>query len=193
MDFRKTVGGDYKVSGNRLYFVTREGRVRLTLEECSSSVRTLMDLGFYLKNIAQKGDLLIIDEPELNLHPENQRKIAQLFARLVNAGINVFITTHSDYIIKEINTLIMLNTKKAQCAEIMEKAGYSDDMLLSIDKIKVYLADKRTVKLPDEERRKRITTLVPAEMDLFYGIEVDSFDNSIKEMNRIQEEILFLE
>ena len=51
----------------------------------------------------------MIDEPELNLHPDNQRRIARLLARLVNLGIKVFITTHSSYIIKELNTLIMLN------------------------------------------------------------------------------------
>lgn len=50
----------------------------------------------------------MVDEPELNLHPENQRKVARLLAALVNFGIKVFITTHSDYILKELNTLIML-------------------------------------------------------------------------------------
>ena len=76
--------------------------------ESSSAVRSLLDIGFYLEHIAKKGDLLIIDEPELNLHPENQRCIARLLAKLVNYGIKVFITTHSDYIVKELNTLIML-------------------------------------------------------------------------------------
>ncbi|MDP8237802.1 MAG: AAA family ATPase [Candidatus Hatepunaea meridiana] len=184
-EFRIIVGGDYKVTGDKLFFVTRKGKTRLTLEECSSSVRSLMDLAFFLKNIAKKGDLLIIDEPELNLHPENQRKIAQLFAKLVNAGISVFITTHSDYIIKELNTLIMLNTSKEQCTEIIEKHKYSENMLLSTEKVKVYLAEERG--------RNRITTLVPAEIDTEYGIEVGSFDDSINEMNRIQEAILFAE
>ena len=51
----------------------------------------------------------MVDEPELNLHPENQRRMARLFARLVNVGVKVFVTTHSDYIVKELNTLILLN------------------------------------------------------------------------------------
>jgi hypothetical protein len=45
----------------------------------------------------------------IRLHPENQRLITQVLANLVNIGIKVFITTHSDYIIKEFSTLIMLN------------------------------------------------------------------------------------
>jgi hypothetical protein len=38
----------------------------------------------------------------------NQLKMARLKVRLVNNGINVFITTHSDYIIKEFNNLLGL-------------------------------------------------------------------------------------
>ena len=65
------------------------------MDESSSSVRSLLDIGFYLKHIAKKGDLLMIDEPELNLHPENQRRVARLIAKLVNYGIKIFVTTIS--------------------------------------------------------------------------------------------------
>ncbi len=41
---------------------------------------------------------------ELNLQLENQRRVARLFARLINVGVKVFVTTHSDYIVKELNT-----------------------------------------------------------------------------------------
>ena len=37
----------------------------------------------------------MIDEPELNIHPANQRHIARLLARLVNAGMSVVISTHA--------------------------------------------------------------------------------------------------
>ena len=108
-DFANIIGGAYKITPNgELYYVPKGKKVRLSIDESSSAVRSLLDIGFYLRHEAQKGDLLMVDEPELNLHPENQRRVARLFARLVNLGIKVFITTHSDYIVKELNTLIML-------------------------------------------------------------------------------------
>jgi predicted ATPase len=61
-------------------------RVKLEIGESSSAVRSLLDLGFYMKHIAKPNDLLIIDEPELNLLPENQRLITQVLANLVNIG-----------------------------------------------------------------------------------------------------------
>ncbi|MDR2644169.1 MAG: ATP-binding protein [Planctomycetaceae bacterium] len=56
-------------------------------------VRALFLFGNYLRYVAAPGDILMIDEPELNLHPEKQRQIA----RLANAGIKVSLTTHSDF------------------------------------------------------------------------------------------------
>jgi hypothetical protein len=103
------IGGRFKVTADNISFIPKNnGKLRLHINECSSSVRSLMFLYFYLLYKAKPGDFLIIDEPELNLHPSNQRKIARLFAKLINKGIKLLITTHSDYIIKRLNTLIML-------------------------------------------------------------------------------------
>ena len=55
--------------------------------------------------------MIFIDEPELNLHPVNQRKIARILAKVANSGIKIIISTHSDYIVKEFNNLIMLSGK----------------------------------------------------------------------------------
>jgi len=68
----------------------RVGEQEIPSHLCSASVQTLADLHFYIKHTAQKGDLLMIEEPELNLHPENQIKIAKLLVKLVNAGIRVW-------------------------------------------------------------------------------------------------------
>jgi hypothetical protein len=190
-DFEDIIGGTYKIVRNSLYYVPKKGRVRLTMDESSSAVRSLLDVGFYLRHVARPGDILMIDEPELNLHPRNQCRLARLFARLVNLGIKVFMTTHSDYIIKELNTLIMLNHDKPHLKRIMVNEGYRPQELLSSDKIKVYIAEETLLKLPGRERRTRSLTLVPADIDPEMGIEARSFDKTIEEMNRVQEEILF--
>jgi ABC-type multidrug transport system ATPase subunit len=161
------------------------------MDESSSAVRSLLDIGFYLKHVAQPGDLLMVDEPELNLHPENQRRVARLFARLVNLGTKVFLTTHSDYIIKELNTLIMLNHDKPHLRRIAEKEGYRPEELISSDQIKVYIAEEALVKLDDGQRKIRCQTLTPADINPEFGIEARSFDTTIETMNRIQEEIVW--
>jgi ABC-type multidrug transport system ATPase subunit len=191
-DFVDIIGGEYTVTRNdELYYVPKGKKVRLSMDESSSAVRSLLDIGFYLRHIAQPGDLLMVDEPELNLHPENQRRVARLFARLVNIGIKIFITTHSDYIIKELNTLIMLNHDKPSLKRIAEREGYKPEELLSSDKVKVYIAEEAMVKPDGGQRKTRCQTLTAADINPELGIEARSFDTTIETMNRIQEEIVW--
>jgi len=192
-DFADIVGGEYAITQNDLlYYIPKSTRLKLTMVQSSSSVRSLLDLGFYLSCYAEKGDLLMVDEPELSLHPKNQRRIAKLFARLVNLGIKVFITTHSDYIVKELNTLIMLNHDKPHLKRIAEENGYRDNELINADQVKVYVAEKDLLDLEDgQKRRKRGHKLVPADIDPEFGIKVDSFDETIDTMNRIQRDIVW--
>jgi predicted ATP-dependent endonuclease of OLD family len=178
-DFADIIGGEYHFNEHdEIHFSPKDDpNVRLSIYESSSAIRSLLDLGFYLRHQAQEGSLLIIDEPELNLHPANQRRIARLLARLVNIGIKVFITTHSDYIIKELNTLIMLNHDKPHLKRIAKEEGYKPEELIAAERIKVYIAEN--------------STLVPANIDPEMGIEARSFDTTIEDMNRIQEAIVW--
>ncbi len=191
-DFADIIGGDYLVTKNDdLYYVPKGKRIKLTMDESSSAVRSLLDIGFYLRHVAAPGDLLMVDEPELNLHPENQRRVARLFARLVNVGIKVFITTHSDYILKELNTLIMLNQGEERLKALAERERYKASEMLKSDKIKAYIAEEALIKLDGAKKKGRYQTLVQANIDSRLGIEARSFDTTIEEMNRIQEEIVW--
>ena len=192
-DFTDIVGGAYVITSNdELYYTPKGTRRKLTMVESSSSARALLDLSFYLNCIAEKGDLLMVDEPELSLHPENQRRIARLFARLVNLGVKVFITTHSDYIVKELNTLIMLNHDKPHLKRIAEENGYQKSELINVDQVKVYIAEKDLLDLEEgQKRRKRGHTLVPAKIHPKFGIGVHSFDKTIDKMNEIQDDIVW--
>ena len=191
-DFSSIIGGRYEVTRNdELYFIPKGNGVKLTMDESSSAVRSLLDVGFYLRHVAEKDDILMIDEPELNLHPENQRLVARLLARIVNLGIKVFITTHSDYIVKELNTLITLNQGTPRLKKLAEREGYKKDELLDAKKIKVYIAEKAAVKLDGSTRKSACQTLVPANVEQQTGIDAPSFERTIEEMNRIQGEIIW--
>ena len=192
-DFADIIGGEYDISQNdRLYFIPTGTRLKLPMDASSSAVRSLLDIGFYLRCAVEKGDLLMADEPELNLHPENQRRMARLFARLVNVGVKVFITTHSDYIIKELNTLIMLNHDKPHLQRIAAENNYRPTELLKADQVKVYMAEKGLLDLEaGQKRRRRGHTLVAADIDPKFGIQARSFDETIEKINWIQEEIVW--
>lgn len=180
-EFADIIGGELRVDSNGIItFGPARRNVWLTLDESASAVRSLLILGFYLRHAARPGDLLMVDEPELSLHPGNQRRIARLFARLVNLGIRVLVTTHSPYIVKELNTLIMLNQDQRYLQEIVKEEKYRTDELLIPGQLKVYMA-----KGADR------TLLEPAAIDEELGIEAISFDDTINEMNRVQDAIVW--
>ena len=190
--FAEIIGGAYKVNRDRgLYFTPRGTQVKLNMGESASGVRSMLDIGVYLHHVAKRGDILMVDEPELNLHPENQRRMVRLFARLTNLGIKVFITTHSDYIIKELSTLVMLNRDEPHLKRIAEREGYESSELISAEKVKVYVAEKGLVLLEGNQRKSRWHTLTEADVDPKMGIEVRAFDETIDKMNKIQQDIIW--
>lgn len=79
---------------------------------------------------------IIIEEPEAHLHPRAQKVFVKIVAKAVNAGKNVIITTHSDYLISALNNLILLSRlPEEKCKEL----GYSKDEILSPDSVTAYL------------------------------------------------------
>ena len=189
-EFADIIGGAVRVADNGIVSFAPAGRrVQLTLDESSSAVRSLLILGLYLRHVARPGDLLMVDEPELSLHPKNQRRIARLFARLVNLGVRVFVTTHSDYIVKELNTLIMLNHDDPYLKKLAAEEQYRTEDLLRPEQVKVYMTKQaaiagKTGSGPDH-------TLEPASISSEIGIGAISFDDTISEMNRIQDAIVW--
>lgn len=113
--------------------------ISLEIHLTASMVKSLSNIVFYLRHLAQKGDCIIIDEPELNLHPDNQRKIARFIGRLINEGFQVVISTHSDYIIKELNNMIMLSKAKGNNQDLIEKLGFRGDELLKPEQVQALL------------------------------------------------------
>ena len=142
------------------------------LHMTSSTVKSLFGLWFYLENQAQSGDLLMIDEPELNIHPENQRHIARLLARLVNAGLRVVISTHSDYIVREFNSLLKLSQDNG---ELRDRHDYSEDEVLNIEQVSACLFDNQKI--------------TPFEISPEDGIFATTFDTVIEDLNRVNDDI----
>lgn len=83
---------------------------RIPLQIASSSTKSLFGLEYYLKYRFSKGDILFIDEPEMNLDPSNQVRMASILTKLINYGVKVIISTHSDYLVRA-TTNYLLDSK----------------------------------------------------------------------------------
>ena len=156
---RAILGGTVSISeeGEFLYSPGAATESRFAIHLTASVVKSLTSLVFYFRHLAKKGDFLIIDEPELNLHPENQRKIARILAKAVRRGFKVMISTHSDYVLRELNHLVMLNKLPAEEAK---ELGYDPEFALDPTRVGVYLVDEhRAESIPIAETGFSIKTI----------------------------------
>ncbi len=173
--------------------ITKEGDVQFSSNKAKSKkipihlsasiVKTLSSLVFYLKHIASKNELIIIDEPELNLHPNNQVYLTRIFAKLINKGFRLLISTHSDYIIRELNNLIMASSKIEGVKEVAEKLGYTNEFTLDKNVVSAYLFNYKNDS-------SRYVTVKPIEIN-DEGFEVETIDTTIDELNEISEELFY--
>lgn len=120
--------------------------ISLEIPIASSMVKELAPLVMYLRYLARPEEMLIIDEPEMNLHPEAQTKIIEFLAMLVNAGLNVLFTTHSPYITDHLANLIKASTSEDQNAISENFYLKNADAFISKDKVSVYGIDKGSVR-----------------------------------------------
>lgn len=175
--------------------ITSEGEIQfqpdkaikrhLPIHMTASIIKSLSSLVVYLKHLAQKNDLILIDEPEINLHPDNQIILTKLFARLVNKGFRLVISTHSDYIIREFNNLIMLSSEKSEIKKLAEKFLYKADEIINQNDVSVLYFN-----YPKKQRGNKRVTVETIEIGE-NGFEIPSIDSAIDAQNKVAEELFY--
>lgn len=56
--------------------------------------------------VAQPGQVVYLEQPEIHLHPKAQRLLAHTLCRAANRGVMLVVETHSSLLLREIQTLI---------------------------------------------------------------------------------------
>ena len=169
--------------GEVLFASEKAKSTRIPIHLTASIVKTLASLTFYLRYWAKENDLIIIDEPELNLHPDSQIVLARIFARLLNNGFRLLISTHSDYIIRELNNLIMLSGVRSEIVQKARELGqYREDEYISASEVSAYLFNYQ----------KRGKVVVKSIEVSDAGFEVATIDEAISRLNAVSEELYYM-
>lgn len=138
---------DFKGSVDRLELLYNpEENTSLELNISSSMVKGLASLSLYLKYLARQNDLVVIDEPEMNLHPVAQVMLTEFMGMLVNSGLNLLITTHSPYIVDHLANLMC--AFKSQDKNEIKSDFYleRESAFISEDDVSIYLFEDGQVK-----------------------------------------------
>jgi predicted ATPase len=162
--------------------------LELSMHEVSSSIRSFVDIYLFLtRKKREPNELLIIDEPESHLTLDNQRVLARLLVAMVNDGIKVLISTHSDFLVKEVNNLILLHGIKNKDGFLRDHPNYTDKDQIDPEHVSLYefgggtitkcKVTKRGVESPFID--KALTDLFKTTSDLDYLLEEQEYEGDI--------------
>ena len=100
---KEILGGEIKNENGELFFV-RENGIKTHMKNTSSGVKQVAIIQTLLNNNElEPNSFLIMDEPEVNLHPEWQIKFAKILVLLVKElDLSIYIASHSPFFIESI-------------------------------------------------------------------------------------------
>jgi predicted ATPase len=93
----------------------RVGRLPKPLQGGAKDLVSIADVGFGVSQVlpvlvgllvAEKDQIVYVEQPETHLHPKAQRALAQVFASAVSRGVTVIVETHSLIFVRSIQTLV---------------------------------------------------------------------------------------
>lgn len=176
INIQNIIEGEIIIKSNQIIY-KNENNVELSMGLVSSIVKTLAGFFLYLKYQSQKGDIVFIDEIELNLHPENQRKIMKLINYLSKQGIKFIISTHSPIITEEIDNMLLFEKVKDKInSEEMKEYGINSEYGLKTSDINVFHLHNKTVEKIKEKNGE---------------FEIETFNTVLEETDNLYQTLLF--
>lgn len=176
INIQNIIEGEIIIKSNQIIYKS-ENDLELNMGLVSSTVKTLAGFFLYLKYQAQKGDIVFIDEIELNLHPENQRKVMRLINYLSKQGIKFIISTHSPIITEEIDNMLLFEKVKDKInSEEMKEYGINSEYGLKTSDINVFHLHNKTVEKIKENDGE---------------FEIETFNSVLEETDNLYQTLLF--
>lgn len=144
------LGFQAALNTNRFYKLDKLGQqidvplFDATLTEPNGLEVNLCDVGFGVSQalplviasvLTKQGITIIIEQPELHLHPSAQAELGDLFIRMTNAGISLLIETHSE------NLILRLRRRMAETALALRR-GESPELKIQPDTLGAYFVDR---------------------------------------------------
>jgi hypothetical protein len=105
-------------------YVERDGAKRYLADLGSGSAQLLP---LIINFATRQSSLVIVEEPEANLHPNLQARLADFFVEMIDQGMQVIIETHSEYLTRRLQYLVARGECEPDQAGILYLRSEDDD------------------------------------------------------------------
>lgn len=129
----EALGGKVVLDNNGRFYLSVAGNGNMEMPLVSEGYRKLAMLARLIANgVIQEQGYLFWDEPEANLNPRLIRLAAQVIHALCERGVQVFIATHSFFLLKE---LAMLAKKKPVQQKYISLSRRSGNVEIEVEQV----------------------------------------------------------
>ncbi len=125
-----------EMNGQEIRYLPDGSKESLPLRTTSAVVTELTPLLLLLK-YRRSLQAICYEEPEMCLHPRLQQEMGKLLIRLVNQGLNMVATTHSDILVQHINNMCRVKVLGSP-KELLERLELSEEDAIDIQDVAIY-------------------------------------------------------
>ena len=105
-------------------FVYKKGKQEFSMHQTAEGIKKIGILTTLIGNRQiGKGTILFMDEPETALHPNAIRKMVEMLIAMSNAGVQIFIATHSYFVIKQMAIHAKKDKLNISCWSLEKEKG----------------------------------------------------------------------
>ena len=132
-----------RIINNNGEFVFKKNKYKFPISLTAEGVKKIGIINQLLKNkTIDKNSILFIDELEVALHPKIIQKVAKIIFDLSQLGVQVFIATHSYFVIKSFH-LLALEYDKDIC--FLNFKNENDNVTIDVSNLKDGIANNEIV------------------------------------------------
>ena len=111
------MGGEFKKDEMGHYYFDKNGK-KIDLVNTATGIKTFGIFQVLSQNsYLNENTILVLDEPEVHLHPEWQLEMAKTIVKLVREGVKILVNSHSPYMIQAL-------IKYARDEEILDNSNF---------------------------------------------------------------------
>jgi len=131
-------------------FIFKKGHIEMPMSLTAEGIKKIGIISTLINNRSiAKNSVLFIDEPETTLHPLAILKLVEILVLLSKAGVQVFIATHSMFVLKQLEIIARRDELDIPCL-ILEKEKETGNTITQNVNLKENFPDNSIIDALDE-------------------------------------------
>jgi len=115
-------GGEILQTANDEFIFRKNSKAEFSMQLTAEGVKKLGVLTTLIRNRQlNKGTMLFMDEPETVLHPKAIRELLNVLFLLSQSGVQLFISTHNFFVIKELELIARKSNTTINCCSLIKE------------------------------------------------------------------------